>query len=261
MRCKLPPAWSTHHQFGRLVGESACEREDPGSNPAADMVDAARITAWDLEDEGDDFSVQVTRHRPEELDKLTRTTLFTRREIQLIYRGFKQECPTGMVDEDGFKKIFAQFFPLGDASKYAHYVFNTFKHNHLGQISFEDFLTALSTVSRGSTQEKLQWIFGLYDVNHDGIISKKEMEDVVTAIYEMLGRSTNPQVDEATPKHHVDKVFRLIDSNNDGTITIEELADFISQDETALQSLSMMDTVLYTRPPHPLVTRPSLSNP
>ncbi|KAF2350689.1 Zinc finger RING-type [Trinorchestia longiramus] len=37
-----------HHQLGRLVSESACERKDPGSNPAADMVDAARNTAWDL---------------------------------------------------------------------------------------------------------------------------------------------------------------------------------------------------------------------
>ncbi|KAF2360656.1 hypothetical protein FHG87_008587 [Trinorchestia longiramus] len=36
------------HQLGRLVSESACERKDPGSNPAADMVDAARNTAWDL---------------------------------------------------------------------------------------------------------------------------------------------------------------------------------------------------------------------
>ncbi|KAF2367773.1 hypothetical protein FHG87_001472 [Trinorchestia longiramus] len=39
---------SSHHQLGRLVSESACEREDPGSNPAADMVNAARNTAWDL---------------------------------------------------------------------------------------------------------------------------------------------------------------------------------------------------------------------
>ncbi|KAF2368789.1 G-patch domain [Trinorchestia longiramus] len=37
-----------YHQHGRLVSESACERKDPGSNPAADMVDAARNTAWDL---------------------------------------------------------------------------------------------------------------------------------------------------------------------------------------------------------------------
>ncbi|KAF2346219.1 Cold-shock protein DNA-binding [Trinorchestia longiramus] len=37
-----------YHQLGRLVNESAFEREDPGSNPAAVMVDAARNTAWDL---------------------------------------------------------------------------------------------------------------------------------------------------------------------------------------------------------------------
>ncbi|KAF2362240.1 Ionotropic glutamate receptor L-glutamate and glycine-binding domain [Trinorchestia longiramus] len=39
---------SPAHQLGRLVSESACERKDPGLNPAADMVDAARNTAWDL---------------------------------------------------------------------------------------------------------------------------------------------------------------------------------------------------------------------
>ncbi|KAF2348624.1 OTU domain [Trinorchestia longiramus] len=36
------------HQLGLLVSESACERKDPGPNPAADMVDAARNTAWDM---------------------------------------------------------------------------------------------------------------------------------------------------------------------------------------------------------------------
>ncbi|KAF2344979.1 hypothetical protein FHG87_024265, partial [Trinorchestia longiramus] len=39
---------SDEHQLGRLVSESACERKDPVSNPAADMVDAARSMAWDL---------------------------------------------------------------------------------------------------------------------------------------------------------------------------------------------------------------------
>ncbi|KAF2367584.1 O-acyltransferase WSD1 N-terminal [Trinorchestia longiramus] len=36
------------NKLGRLMSESACEQKDPGSNPAADMVDAARNTAWDL---------------------------------------------------------------------------------------------------------------------------------------------------------------------------------------------------------------------
>jgi hypothetical protein len=42
------------------------------------------------EDEVDDLALSVTRYKPEELDKLAKNTLFTRKEIQLIYRGFKQ---------------------------------------------------------------------------------------------------------------------------------------------------------------------------
>ncbi|XP_039281482.1 Kv channel-interacting protein 2-like isoform X1 [Nilaparvata lugens] len=196
------------------------------------------------EEELDQFNIHVARYRPEELTKLTKTTKFTRKEIQLIYRGFKQECPTGMVDEESFKHIFSQFFPQGDASQYAHYVFNTIKHNQTGKISFEDFLGILSKVSRGSVQEKLQWIFGLYDLNGDGLITKKEMLEVVSSIYEMLGRSTQPQVDEHSAKEHVEKIFHLIDTNKDGVVTIDELVEWCSRDEQILQSLETLDTVL-----------------
>uniref|UniRef100_A0A8D8PNV1 Uncharacterized protein n=1 Tax=Cacopsylla melanoneura TaxID=428564 RepID=A0A8D8PNV1_9HEMI len=42
------------------------------------------------EEEIDEFNIHVSRYRPEELTKLAKTTKFTRKEIQLIYRGFKQ---------------------------------------------------------------------------------------------------------------------------------------------------------------------------
>nr|CAD7442656.1 unnamed protein product [Timema bartmani] len=74
-------------------------------------------------------------------------------------------------------------------------------------LSHSDFLGILSKVSRGSVQEKLQWIFGLYDLNGDGLISKSEMLDVVTSIYDMMGRSTDPVVEENSAKEHVEKIF------------------------------------------------------
>lgn len=70
-------------------------------------------------------------------------------------------------------------------------------------------MKALSTVSRGTTQEKLQWIFGLYDTNHDGMITKTEMMEVVQAIYEMVGTDVQPQMDAASAADHVDKVFQV----------------------------------------------------
>lgn len=73
----------------------------------------------------------------------------------------------------------------------------------------QDFLAILSKVSRGSVQEKLHWIFGLYDLNKDGVITKKEMQDVVHSIYSMLGRHTDPQTDDQSAKDHVDRIFHV----------------------------------------------------
>lgn len=44
--------------------------------------------------------------------------------------------------------------------------------------NLQDFLQSLSQASRGTIQEKLRWIFGLYDLNGDGYISKAEMTSV-----------------------------------------------------------------------------------
>uniref|UniRef100_A0A1A9ZBH9 Uncharacterized protein n=1 Tax=Glossina pallidipes TaxID=7398 RepID=A0A1A9ZBH9_GLOPL len=53
------------------------------------------------------------RYRPDSLSALSRSTRFTEDEIKRIYRGFKAECPTGVVKEDTFKVIYSQFFPQG----------------------------------------------------------------------------------------------------------------------------------------------------
>uniref|UniRef100_A0A2C9L8I1 EF-hand domain-containing protein n=1 Tax=Biomphalaria glabrata TaxID=6526 RepID=A0A2C9L8I1_BIOGL len=90
-----------------------------------------------IDNDIEDLEMQVVRYKPEGLDTLCKNTKFTRKELQIMYRGFKQECPTGIVNEETFKEIYAQFFPQGDASAYAHYVFNTFDHDHNGSISFE----------------------------------------------------------------------------------------------------------------------------
>uniref|UniRef100_T1J5U3 EF-hand domain-containing protein n=1 Tax=Strigamia maritima TaxID=126957 RepID=T1J5U3_STRMM len=85
----------------------------------------------------DELELHAVRYKPGGIDALCRNTKFSRKEIQVMYRGFKQECPSGMVNEDTFKGIYAQFFPQGDASQYAHYVFMTFDPEQNGSISFQ----------------------------------------------------------------------------------------------------------------------------
>ena len=65
----------------------------------------------------------------------------------------------------------------------------------------------LSVLSRGTLHEKLQWAFSLYDINGDGIITKDEMLDIVTAIYAMMGKFAEPCFDEQTAREHVERIF------------------------------------------------------
>eukprot|EP00918_Siedleckia_nematoides_P099594 GHVU01217793.1.p1 GENE.GHVU01217793.1~~GHVU01217793.1.p1 ORF type:complete len:204 (+),score=33.22 GHVU01217793.1:124-735(+) len=192
----------------------------------------------------DDLEMQVVRYKPEGLDALCKNTKFSRKELQIMYRGFKQECPSGIVNEETFKEIYAQFFPQGDSSAYAHYVFNTFDQDHNGTISFEEFVMGLSVLARGTFHEKLQWAFTLYDINGDGIITKDEMLDIVSAIYDMMGRFAEPCIDEHTAKEHVERVFQKMDANKDGVISVEEFMDTCRRDDAISKSMAVFDTVL-----------------
>ncbi|XP_073778538.1 A-type potassium channel modulatory protein KCNIP1 isoform X1 [Danio rerio] len=192
----------------------------------------------------DDLELSIVCHRPEGLEQLEAQTNFNKKELQVLYRGFKNECPSGVVNEETFKQIYSQFFPHGDASTYAHYLFNAFDSSHNGSIKFEDFVTALSILLRGTTTEKLEWTFNLYDINRDGYINKEEMMDIVKAIYDMMGRFTYPALKTDTPKQHVDAFFQKMDKNRDGVVTLDEFIVSCTEDENIMRSLQLFENVI-----------------
>ena len=140
----------------------------------------------------------LAKLRPAELDYFHRCTNFSNAEIGSFYslsvrlrehafvaleewyKCFHKDCPTGQLTYDDFKKIYAQFFPAGDSSDFAEHVFRRFDTDRNQQISFREFLTALSITSKGKLEDKLDWAFGLYDTNEDGFITKDEMLHIVT---------------------------------------------------------------------------------
>jgi len=208
-----------------------------------------------------------------DFQELIRTTNFSKQEIQCMYRGFKQECPSGTVNEDTFKEIYEKFFPYGNVARYAHHVFKAFDVTGTGSISFKDMLISLSTLLHGSLYQKLSWTFRLYDLNGDGSITKSEMANVVVAVYELLGIEcanlenfnsclnlsylpnkegvnidipgvnmlapplSTDEMDISLLMEKVEIVFSRLDTNQDGVLTKEEFIEGCLQDQEILQSL------------------------
>jgi Ca2+-binding EF-hand superfamily protein len=142
----------------------------------------------------------------EQLSELQRSTHFDKKELQQWYKGkfaiqlqsrapltchkgFLKDCPSGMLTKEEFQKIYRQFFPFGDPSSFADYVFNVFDSDKSGSIDFKEFICALSVTSRGKMEDKLDWAFQLYDIDGDGKISYEEMLAIVEAIYKMVSCS------------------------------------------------------------------------
>ncbi|XP_048865666.1 Kv channel-interacting protein 2 [Brienomyrus brachyistius] len=192
----------------------------------------------------DDFELSTVCYRPEDLDKLQELTRFTKKELQVLYRGFKNECPSGVVNEDTFKLIYSQFFPQGDSSTYAHFLFEAFDTNKNGCVSFEDFVTGLSIILRGSINDRLSWAFNLYDLDKDGCITKEEMMYVMRSIYDMMGKYTCPCLHADTPREHMESFFKKMDRNNDGVVTIEEFIESCQKDDNIMQSMQLFDSII-----------------
>lgn len=108
-------------------------------------------------------------------------------------------------------KLNIVFFPIHTHMMFSIPNIRTFSLlKHLNVLfMFQDFVQNLSVLSRGSLDEKLRWAFTLYDINGDGCITREEMTDIVTAVYDLMGKVAEPSVDEDTVKERVDSIFQV----------------------------------------------------
>lgn len=211
-----------------VVWSEQTEREDPRKpRPTHGEATEAAI-----------MGKKNSKLKQDTIDRLTTATYFTEKEIRQWHKGFLKDCPNGLLTEQGFIKIYKQFFPQGDPSKFASLVFRVFDENNDGSIEFEEFIRALSITSRGNLDEKLHWAFRLYDVDNDGFITRDEMYNIVDAIYQMVGQQPQTE-DENTPQKRVDKIFDQMDKNHDDRLTLEEFREGSKADPRIVQALSL----------------------
>jgi neurocalcin delta len=154
------------------------------------------------------------------ISDLLNKTKFTQQDIIDWWFGFLADCPSGVLDKKKFVEVYQYRYPNGKAKKFCDHVFRTFNPDKKTQvIDFEHFMCAIDITLNGSSDEKLEWAFTMYDINGDQRISKNEMSTVVESMFDLLGKSKKGA---NNPRRHVDQIFLRIDTNKDNYISKEE---------------------------------------
>lgn len=68
------------------------------------------------------------------------TSAVSEKEIRKWHKGFRKDCPNGQLTEPGFLRIYKQFFPHGDPTKFARACFRVFDQNHVSHPSLPRLL-------------------------------------------------------------------------------------------------------------------------
>ncbi|UJR31684.1 hypothetical protein I4U23_019165 [Adineta vaga] len=187
-----------------------------------------------------DATLSKNLQHPRSLEEIVKCTRFSKSEVRLLYRSFKQDCPGGNVSEERLREIYLQLFPQGNSLKYTHLLFSIIDRNHKGTFTFDDYILTLSVLCRGTIDEKLRWIFRLYDFNGDGQLTRENITEVIFAFYDLLGTSVQPRVEEQDVQEHIDKIFERIDPMQTEEITLEDFIDYCKQRPQLIESIQTL---------------------
>lgn len=176
-----------------------------------------------------------SRMSPKDLADLTSMTNFKESEVHDWYRDFMKDCPKGKMSKNQFVGMYQDFFPHGDASRFAENIFRSFDENQDGCIDFREFICALSVTSQGNVDEKLKWAFNIYDLDGNGYITMNEMMEIIKTIYNT--RPPKERLTLAGIKDRTKQTFNKLDTNGDGKISRAEFIKGAQSDSALVQIL------------------------
>ncbi|KAI3420032.1 hypothetical protein GPALN_016266 [Globodera pallida] len=176
---------------------------------AIDKEDLAKALA----DPENAFVVALQLHlkKPLSLQQLVAETHFNTQEVRAIYRVFKEASTNAIIHRDIVRSIFTQLFPRSDTEHFADLIFNAFDTDQSGAITFDKFLKSLSVLSRGTLQEKLQWVYRFYDPLDSGFISWHRLLYVLSVTEDLLDprRQRESKLRDEEREKHAQTLFRV----------------------------------------------------
>lgn len=110
-----------------------------------------------------------------------------------------------------------------------------------GFITFGDYAHSLSKLLRGTIEEKINFVFKLYDLNNDNVITLDELSQIFFAIYRLLGDNVNLKHDQVTYEEQAERLYNKIDLKHAGHITKEQFLDYCIKDSAIVDTINSLE--------------------
>ncbi|PKI83471.1 Calcineurin subunit B [Malassezia vespertilionis] len=160
------------------------------------------------------------------LNDMEQQTNFSAPEIQRLKKRFLKldRDGSGSIDRDEFLSL-----PTIANNPLAQRLISIFDADGSGSVDFQEFVYGLSVFSsQGSREEKLRFVFKVYDIDRDGYISNGELFLVLKM---MVGGNLKDQ----QLQQIVDKTIMEADKNGDGKLDFFEFLEMVNNTDVAKQ--------------------------
>ncbi|KAK2589308.1 hypothetical protein KPH14_007859 [Odynerus spinipes] len=156
---------------------------------------------------------------------------FDKRSLEWLENIFKQTVGNQKeIRREEFKKIVTSKNPF-----FTDRVFEIFDEDNSGTISLQEFIDAMHEFAGKSADDKMKFLFKVYDIDGDGLIQHRELEHVIRACMEENGmKFSDEQIEDLTIA-----LFEDADACDRGAITFEGLKKQLEKHEGLLENLSI----------------------
>ncbi|KAF0720340.1 Aste57867_395 [Aphanomyces stellatus] len=167
-----------------------------------------------------------------------------------VVERFRQAAPSGQLSRDVFTESLKTFAKDGESAaaaieSVAARLFDLFDTDGNGVVDYAELGAGLCVLCGGSQEDKVRAAFALYDLNHDGTISRSEMALYLTSVFKVLYDSnpnTQRQMQGVTPEElgaiTADQAFVEADKDHNGVLSFDEFRQWY-----LTPSLSKVNTV------------------
>jgi Ca2+-binding EF-hand superfamily protein len=177
---------------------------------AIDLTNAAKLFAGDVED----IKRETRKSLLEDMESLTH---FGKEELQQLFDDWQKQADSqGRVGRSEFERGIRA---LGITDPLLiEQNFSAFDVDKDGAINFKEFVVGLSTVLRGTPEERMQFMFRSYDTDGSGFLTFDEIYNIFQASFQSKGEKVEPQ----ELLKMVKQCFEQIDTNGDGKLSFDE---------------------------------------